>query len=53
VIIWDNQPRRFGGGGGPIVSAVIARERDVPIGEISTYRPRAPYKPITSARSPG
>jgi hypothetical protein len=32
---------------------VIARERGVPIGEISTYRPRAPYKPITSARSPG
>jgi NADPH-dependent 2,4-dienoyl-CoA reductase/sulfur reductase-like enzyme len=32
---------------GPIVSAVIARARGVPIGEIGTYRPRAPYKPIT------
>ena len=32
---------------GPIVSAVIADERRVPIAEIGTYRPRAPYKPIT------
>jgi NADPH-dependent 2,4-dienoyl-CoA reductase/sulfur reductase-like enzyme len=32
---------------GPIVSAVIARERGVPIGDIGNYRPRAPYKPIT------
>jgi NADPH-dependent 2,4-dienoyl-CoA reductase/sulfur reductase-like enzyme len=32
---------------GPIVGAVIARARGVPIGEIGTYRPRAPYKPIT------
>ncbi|HEX3860223.1 MAG TPA: NAD(P)/FAD-dependent oxidoreductase [Stellaceae bacterium] len=32
---------------GPIVSAVIADERQAPIAEIGTYRPRAPYKPIT------
>jgi NADPH-dependent 2,4-dienoyl-CoA reductase/sulfur reductase-like enzyme len=32
---------------GPIVSAVIAAERGVPISEIGTYRPRAPYTPIT------
>jgi NADPH-dependent 2,4-dienoyl-CoA reductase/sulfur reductase-like enzyme len=32
---------------GPIVSAVIAGERGVPIGEIGTYRPRAPYMPLT------
>ncbi|HEX3537775.1 MAG TPA: FAD-dependent oxidoreductase [Stellaceae bacterium] len=32
---------------GPIVSAVIAAERGVPIAEIGAYRPRAPYKPIT------
>ncbi len=32
---------------GPIVSAVIARARGVPIAEVGTYRPRAPYKPIT------
>lgn len=32
---------------GPIVSAVIARARGVPIHDIGTYRPRAPYKPIT------
>ncbi len=32
---------------GPIVGAVIARARGVPIGEIGNYRPRAPYKPIT------
>jgi thioredoxin reductase len=32
---------------GPIVGAVIARARGVPIVEIGTYRPRAPYKPIT------
>jgi hypothetical protein len=32
---------------GPIVSAVIAAERRVPIAEIGAYRPRAPYKPIT------
>ena len=32
---------------GPIVSAVIAEARGVPIAEIGTYRPRAPYKPIT------
>src|SRR5438270_799041 len=31
---------------GPIVSAVIAEARGVPIPEIGTYRPRAPYKPI-------
>jgi NADPH-dependent 2,4-dienoyl-CoA reductase/sulfur reductase-like enzyme len=32
---------------GPIVSAVIAEARGVPIAEVGTYRPRAPYKPIT------
>jgi NADPH-dependent 2,4-dienoyl-CoA reductase/sulfur reductase-like enzyme len=32
---------------GPIVSAVIAQARRLPIAEIGTYRPRAPYKPIT------
>jgi NADPH-dependent 2,4-dienoyl-CoA reductase/sulfur reductase-like enzyme len=32
---------------GPIVSAVIAAERGLPMSEIGTYRPRAPYKPIT------
>ena len=32
---------------GPIVSAVIAEARGLPIAEIGTYRPRAPYKPIT------
>jgi octopine oxidase subunit A len=32
---------------GPIVSAVIAAARGVPIADVGTYRPRAPYKPIT------
>jgi len=32
---------------GPIVGAVIAKARGVPIAEIGNYRPRAPYKPIT------
>src|SRR2546430_15796039 len=32
---------------GPIVSAVIATERGMPIAEIGAHRPRAPYKPIT------
>jgi NADPH-dependent 2,4-dienoyl-CoA reductase/sulfur reductase-like enzyme len=32
---------------GPIVTAVIAEARGVPIAEVGTYRPRAPYKPIT------
>lgn len=32
---------------GPTVAAIIAKERGVPIGEIGTYRPRAPYKPMT------
>jgi NADPH-dependent 2,4-dienoyl-CoA reductase/sulfur reductase-like enzyme len=32
---------------GPIVSAVIAEARGLPIAEIGSYRPRAPYKPIT------
>jgi NADPH-dependent 2,4-dienoyl-CoA reductase/sulfur reductase-like enzyme len=31
---------------GPIVSAVIAQARGLPIAEIGTYRQRAPYKPI-------
>jgi NADPH-dependent 2,4-dienoyl-CoA reductase/sulfur reductase-like enzyme len=32
---------------GPIVSAVIADALSKPIAEIGTYRPRAPFKPIT------
>jgi len=32
---------------GPIVGAVIADTLGKPIAEIGTYRPRAPYKPIT------
>ena len=32
---------------GPIVGAVIADARGVPIQEVGAYRPRAPYKPIT------
>jgi bacterioferritin-associated ferredoxin len=32
---------------GPVASAVIARARNVPIEEVGTFRPRAPYKPIT------
>ena len=32
---------------GPIVGAVIARARGVPIAEVGNYRPRAPYKPIS------
>jgi NADPH-dependent 2,4-dienoyl-CoA reductase/sulfur reductase-like enzyme len=32
---------------GPIVSAVIADTLGKPIGEVGTYRPRAPFKPIT------
>jgi len=32
---------------GPIVGAVIAEARGLPIRDIGTYRPRAPYKPIT------
>jgi NADPH-dependent 2,4-dienoyl-CoA reductase/sulfur reductase-like enzyme len=32
---------------GPIVGAVIAEAGGVPTAEVGTYRPRAPYKPIT------
>jgi NADPH-dependent 2,4-dienoyl-CoA reductase/sulfur reductase-like enzyme len=32
---------------GPIVGAVIAEARGLPIRDIGTYRPRVPYKPIT------
>jgi NADPH-dependent 2,4-dienoyl-CoA reductase/sulfur reductase-like enzyme len=32
---------------GPVVSAVIARARGLPIAAVGTFRPRAPYKPIT------
>jgi len=38
---------------GPIVGAVIARARGVPIAEVGNYRPRAPYKPITIGTLPG
>ncbi|MBV9151571.1 MAG: FAD-dependent oxidoreductase [Alphaproteobacteria bacterium] len=32
---------------GPIVSAVIAEAHGIPIADVGTYRPRAPYKPVT------
>jgi len=32
---------------GPIVTAVMANALGKPIAEIGTYRPRAPYKPVT------
>jgi bacterioferritin-associated ferredoxin len=32
---------------GLTVAALIAEERQCPIGEVGTYRPRAPLKPIT------
>jgi NADPH-dependent 2,4-dienoyl-CoA reductase/sulfur reductase-like enzyme len=32
---------------GPVVSAIIADVLNKPIAEIGTYRPRAPFKPIT------
>ncbi|HLY46983.1 MAG TPA: (2Fe-2S)-binding protein [Stellaceae bacterium] len=32
---------------GPLVTALIAGERGVPVAEIGPYRPRAPYKPLT------
>jgi octopine oxidase subunit A len=32
---------------GPVVGAIIARARGVPLAESGSYRPRAPYKPIT------
>jgi bacterioferritin-associated ferredoxin len=32
---------------GPVVAAIIADVRGKPIAEIGTYRPRAPFKPIT------
>jgi NADPH-dependent 2,4-dienoyl-CoA reductase/sulfur reductase-like enzyme len=32
---------------GPVVAGVIAAARGVPIDTVGTYRPRAPYKPIT------
>jgi NADPH-dependent 2,4-dienoyl-CoA reductase/sulfur reductase-like enzyme len=32
---------------GPVASVLIARARSVPIAEVGTFRPRAPYKPIT------
>jgi NADPH-dependent 2,4-dienoyl-CoA reductase/sulfur reductase-like enzyme len=32
---------------GTVVGAIIARARRVPVAEVGTYRPRAPYKPIT------
>jgi NADPH-dependent 2,4-dienoyl-CoA reductase/sulfur reductase-like enzyme len=34
---------------GPVVAAILADTLARPIGEIGTYRPRAPYKPITVA----
>lgn len=34
---------------GPTVAALIADERGVPVESVGTYRPRAPYKPITVA----
>jgi bacterioferritin-associated ferredoxin len=32
---------------GSVVGTVIAGARGVPVGEVGTFRPRAPYKPIT------
>ena len=32
---------------GPVVAAIIADVHNRPIAEIGTYRPRAPFKPIT------
>ncbi|MBV9858705.1 MAG: FAD-dependent oxidoreductase [Alphaproteobacteria bacterium] len=32
---------------GPVVAAVIAEARAVPVFAVGTYRPRAPYKPVT------
>lgn len=32
---------------GPTVAALIADERGVPVASVGTYRPRAPYKPLT------
>lgn len=34
---------------GPAVAALIADERGVPVASVGTYRPRAPYKPLTVA----
>jgi hypothetical protein len=34
---------------GPVVSAIIADTLGKPIAEIGTWRPRAPFKPITVA----
>jgi hypothetical protein len=34
---------------GPTVAALIADERGVPVASVGTYRPRAPYKPLTVA----
>ncbi|HVH81741.1 MAG TPA: NAD(P)/FAD-dependent oxidoreductase, partial [Stellaceae bacterium] len=38
---------------GPIVSAVMAETLGRPIAEVGTYRPRAPYKPVTVAALAG
>jgi octopine oxidase subunit A len=32
---------------GPVVAAVLADALDKPIAEIGTWRPRAPFKPVT------
>ena len=32
---------------GPVVAAIIADVHGKPMAEIGTYRPRAPFKPIT------
>ena len=34
---------------GPLVAAIAADVLGKPIAEIATYRPRAPFKPITVA----
>lgn len=34
---------------GPTVAALIADTRGVPVASVGTYRPRAPYKPLTVA----
>ncbi len=38
---------------GPTVAALIADERGVPVAHVGTYRPRAPYKPLTVSELAG
>ncbi len=38
---------------GATVAALIAQARGVPLAEVGSYRPRAPYKPLTVAELAG